>query len=223
MHPIVYIKTSSRALIHSILTLFAISVINFVLPLSAFATDPFVGNIKTIQSDSPFHQASILHSGAPGNIGVAEGDAVFAGDTITTSIGVRISVLLSDGSLVSIGPGASIHIKDYVLNHSLGRRNYTLKALQGSIRFMIAKLVKDKATDAEIPWKDSNVNIETPTATAGVRGTDFVVIIGDADVEIAVFEGAVQVKSTDASVAGDVILGANQVSRVLKGLRPDPP
>jgi hypothetical protein len=88
---------------------------------------------------------------------------------------------------------------------------------------MISKLFKDKATGGEASWKDSGVMIETSSAVAGVRGTDFVVTIGGSEVEIAVFEGAVSVRSAISSLAGEVILGANQVSRVVKGRQPAPP
>jgi hypothetical protein len=222
MYPAGYSRNTLNTALLGLISLLVIALASLGSPLSAVASDPFAGNIKTIESESPAGQVSITRQGRIGKISAQVGDALFAGDMITTAPGVKASVQLSDASLMFIGPGSSVEMKNYLLNTSLGKRNVTLKALQGTIRFMIAKLFKDKATGNETTWKDSNLIVETHSAVAGVRGTDFTMTIGDGEVEIAVFEGAVSVKSASGSVAGETLLNANQACRVLKSYRPGP-
>jgi hypothetical protein len=193
------------------------------VPLTASAADPFVGNIRAIEKESPVLRVRILRGGKIDGPVAATGDAVFQGDTIRTDEGVRIQVDLSDGSNIFIGPGSTVQMKNFMVNPSLGKRQMTVKALQGTIRFLVAKLFKNKALGSETPWKDSGVTVETHSAIAGVKGTDFVVTIGAEDVEIAVFEGVVSVKNAAASVMGEIMLASNQISRVMRGASPAAP
>jgi hypothetical protein len=192
-------------------------------PTTASAADPFMGNIRVIEKESSVLRARILRGGKTDGPSAATGDAVFQGDTIRTDEGVRIQVELSDGSNIFIGPGSSVQMKNYFLNPLVGKRSITVKAVQGTIRFLIAKLFKNKARGSETPWTDSGVTVETHTAIAGIKGTDFAVTIGESDVEFAVFEGVVSVKNASASVAGEIMLGASQVSRVTRGAAPSAP
>jgi len=194
-----------------------------LVPLTASASDPFVGNIKSIEKESPVLRVRILRGGKSDAPAAATGDAVFQGDSIRTDEGVRVQVDLSDGSNIFIGPGSSVQMKNFMVNPALGKRQMTVKALQGTVRFLIAKLFKSKVSGSEAPWAESGVTIETHTAIAGVKGTDFAATIGAEDVEIAVFEGVVSVKNAVASVTGEIMLASNQVSRVLRGARPAAP
>ena len=210
----------------TVLRLSALLILVFVVgsvPLTASAANPFVGNIKAIEKESPVLRVRILRGGKIDGPSAATGDAVFQGDTIRTDEGVRIQMDLSDGSNIFIGPNSNVQMKNFMVNPSMGRRQMTVKALQGTIRFLVAKLFKNKASGSETQWKDSGVTIETHTAIAGVKGTDFAVTIGADDVEIAVFEGVVSVKNAAASVMGEILLASNQISRVLRDASPSAP
>lgn len=219
-------NTKSVHFFRAVLSRFALLLLAFLAcsaPLTAPAADPFVGNIKSIEKESPVLRVRILRGGKTDGPAAVEGDAVFLGDSIRTDEGVRIQVDLSDGSNIFIGPGSNVQMKNFMVNPSQGKRQMAIKALQGTIRFLVAKLFRNKASGSETPWTDSGVTIETLTAIAGVKGTDFAVTIEADDVEIAVFEGVVSVKSADASVRGEIMLASNQVSRVMQGARPSAP
>jgi len=200
-----------------LLALMVVILQGLVFVSQAPAADPFVGNIAAIDADSPFSHVTIRRAEQKREAAAVSGDAVFVGDTVRTYEGVRAQVRLSDGSHILLGPNSSVEMKSYWMDQPTGKRNAALKALAGTIRFWISKAWKDKASGAETRWQDSEVRVETPAAIAGIRGTDFTATIGGNDVQIAVFDGVVAVKSSSDSVSGEVLLTANLVSRVVLG------
>src|SRR5574337_1178074 len=167
-------------------------------PSPAPAQDPFVGKIIAIDSGTAAQAVNIVRVGKNGYAKAKIGDALFAGDTVKTGHGVKARIELADKSIINIGSDSILQIKAHLFVPAEARRNYVFKSLKGVIRFIIAHTFKPGNNGAPaVPWKDSNVTVETATAVAGVRGTDFVVSsITDGPapvVEIAVFEGLVRV------------------------------
>ena len=191
-------------------------------PPIASGQDQFVGNVKLVESPDPAQHPHIIRVGYSALLDIKPGDAVFLGDTVKTGDDIKAEIHLSDGSTVIIAPNSSIQMKGHLVDREQGVRNSVMRALKGTIRFMITRVFRPHAAGSEIKWKDSNVTIETQNAVAGVRGTDLTVTNGEHDTEIAVFEGAVSVKSASSSVNGAVMLGANQVTSVTKGKSPAP-
>ncbi len=191
-------------------------------PPIASGQDQFVGNVKLVESGDAAQHPHIVRIGYSALVDVKPGDAVFLGDTVKTGEDMRAQIQLSDGSIVTVAPNSSIQMKGHLVDREQGVRNSVMKALKGTIRFVISKVFRPHAAGSEIKWKDSNVTIETQNAVAGVRGTDLVVTSGEHDTEIAVFEGAVSVRSSSSSVNGAIMLGADQVTSVEKGKSPQP-
>jgi FecR protein len=207
----------------SSVALLVISMMIFALPLEVLAADPFAGNITSLESDTVFHHATITRAGTAAKVTAAPGDAAFQGDTVRTDAGVKVRMSLADGSHIYIGPQSAVEVKNCLVDQSWAKRNTTLKALQGTVRFVISKLCRNKVSGAESSWKDSMVAVETHIAIAGIRGTDFTMTVGQDNVEIAVFDGVVSLKNADASIPLEITLTANQVSRIQRGSSPSPP
>lgn len=203
------------------LLLFSLVLSSLFLPL-AFGQDQFVGNVKLVESKDPAQHPHIVRMGYSAILDIKPGDAVFLGDTVKTGEDIKAQIQLSDGSIVIVAPNSVIQMKGHLVDRERGTRNSVMQALKGTIRFMISKVFKPHATGPEMNWKESNVTIETHNAIAGVRGTDFVVTSGMDDSEIAVFDGAVSVKSSSSSVNGGIMLGADQFTTVKKGKSPEP-
>jgi hypothetical protein len=159
----------------------------FLLPMTAAASDPFAGKILTIDSGASGQRLSIVRTGKSGLVPAKRGDAVFEGDTLKTGAGVKAQIKLADESVITLGAESTLRLKAFTHQQSEGRRNYVLKALKGTIRFLISQA--NKVGGVSSPWRDSNIAVETPVAIAGIKGTDFVTSISpDGGVEIAVFE-----------------------------------
>jgi len=193
-----------------------------LLPAQSRAAQPAVGRIATIESESGPQIVNLLRLGKTGFARAKTGDPVFEGDTVKTGPGVKAQIELSDKSIINVGPSATLRVRAYLVNAKDGKRNYVLKALKGTIRFIIAKTFE--TTSGTGSWKDSNVTVETPTAVAGIRGTDFFVLVDTSGevpkVTIAVNEGVVNVRSSSLRIAGSVDVAANRMTIVLRGRKP---
>jgi len=110
------------------------------------------------------------------------------GDRVKTGSDGRIELLLQDGSRLTIGNNTEMEITRFLLDKD--RRSATI-FVQGKLRAAIAKFLGK-----------TNMWVKTPTAVAGVKGTDFIVMNeGKANVLFGQ-EGTVEVKGNDkASVS----------------------
>jgi hypothetical protein len=194
-----------------------------LVPISSSAQDPYAGKLKSYQSEKPSDHVKALRLGYSGMLVVNPGDPLFIGDTIKTGAGVKAQIELSDKTLITLAPLSNLQIKGLLLDREQGKRNSVLRALKGTIRFVVAKLFRQTPGGTESAWKDSQVTIETLNAVAGVRGTDFFCITEADSSEFAVVDGVVNVRSSTLSQRGDVPLGANQSSLVRRGGNPSPP
>ncbi len=191
------------------------------------AQDRSIGKVITIDSGSGPQILNILRLGKTGFVKVMPGDVIFEGDTVKTGAGVKAQIQLSDQSIVNIGPNSALNMKAFVLVPAASKRNYVLKALKGTIRFMISKTFRVLATGAQSAWTDSNLTVESPTAIAGVKGTDFIIAVDTSKpvpvVDIAVIEGSVTVRNISLSIREAVTLLANQMTTVQRGIKPGEP
>jgi len=193
------------------------------IPRVSRAADPFIGNIRFIDSDAASHKAMIVRTGKTAGVAAIIGDAVFAGDTINTDKGVKVQVELADSSVVNIAPESSLQMKSYEVDVARSRRNAVFKTFSGTVRFVIGKIFKSKASGATTTWKDSDIKLETTTAIAGIKGTDVILTVSAVEVEIAVLDGVVGVRNIDPKIAGEVVLIAHQLSRVIRNAMPAAP
>ncbi len=211
----------------TVLLLAVLFVLAVIPPLPASAFDPYTGKITAINSDET---PPVIHIVRPGKTGLAQakaGDAVFVGDTVKTGKNVRAQIALSDKSLVNIGPDSTFRVKAYTAAPAEAKRSCVFKALRGTIRFIVSKAFTVSGTGASGFWRETNIMVETPSAVAGVRGTDFVVVVDAAKSvptsEIAVFDGVVTVQNIVLAVKEMVTLSANQITMVKRGLKPEKP
>ncbi len=188
------------------------------------AADPFAGKIRVIDSGAAPQVVNILRAGKKGYAKAKTGDAVFSGDTVKTGPGVKTQIELADGSFINIGPDSVLRVKGHLFVPTEAKRNLVLKALKGVMRFIISSALKPAGFGSSMPWRNSSVTVETITAVAGVRGTDFVITsVTDGPVptaEIAVLEGVVQVRNISLSIGEPITLIGNQVTSVQQGEAP---
>lgn len=108
------------------------------------------------------------------------GSSVFTGDVVETDATSKAKILFADDTVLAIGPKSRVNISDFVLDAN--GRTVRLRVLAGRFKVAIAKFFGGQ-TDYEI---------RTPTAVAGVRGT---VLWGDTDLDaICALEGNIEVR-----------------------------
>jgi len=99
---------------------------------------------------------------------LGEGSAVYVGDTIETGGTSRLIVRFADSSTLQMGADAKITVDELVYDvYGLtdAKDAQALTFVEGVFRYVSGAISKNDYT---------NVAIDTPVATIGIRGTDFV-------------------------------------------------
>jgi len=137
----------------------------FFLIMSASAADPAAGFLKTVKGT-----ASIIRQGEA--IPAVVGAKIFKDDTLRTGADGSLGVTFLDDTVMSLGPGSEVALKDFEFSPAEGRLSIFVRMLKGTAVYLsgiIAKLAPQA------------VRFETPKANIGVRGTRFAVKVeGDA-------------------------------------------
>lgn len=113
---------------------------------------------------------------------VYQNDPVFSGQTMETVEKGAMTVLFSDGTEFRLGPAASMTLDKYVYDPAGKANALNINMASGMFRFTTGKINKEA------------VQLKTPVATIGIRGTDFGVSVEKSgDTIIQVFSGQVAV------------------------------
>ena len=128
---------------------------------------------------------------------------VFSYDTVKTGNG-KVGIEFIDQTRVDVTEHSKLIIDEFVYDPNSKTGKLSLKAKLGTVRYASGQIAKNSAT---------NVKITTPTATIGVRGTDFtmtidevgsstIILLPSCDTNGSCFVGEISVESD----AGQVIL-----------------
>ncbi len=118
------------------------------------------GTFKQVQGDVRVERQGVARA-AP-----APGDALMPGERIVTGEKAGASVVLKDGTTLTLGPRSTADLSRYQFNSTTQEGNFLLDLLQGSVRVLTGLLAKANP---------DHFQVKTPTAVVGVRGTDFIV------------------------------------------------
>lgn len=140
--------------------------------------------------------------------GVAKGSAIQPGDLIETGSG-RAQLRFTDGALVSLQPQTQFRVDEYRFSGEAdGSEKGFFSLLRGGLR-TITGLVGRSNRDA--------YQITTPTATIGIRGTEYLAKLGESLI-VSVGEGRVAV----INETGEFVVEAGQSVYVKdRGSRPE--
>jgi hypothetical protein len=96
---------------------------------------------------------------------MGRGQTLAEGDRLTTAAGAMAIVRMQDGSRLTLRPDTELVLQNYRFNGSLREDNsMVMRLLRGGLRAITGLISKGSPTAA---------SIQTPTATIGIRGTDF--------------------------------------------------
>ena len=128
---------------------------------------------------------------------ITAGSAVYAEELVRTGNSGRAQLLFADRTDLTVAPMTKIRLDKFVYDPAGGAQgNVVVVATEGSFRFITGIL----------PHED--YSIKTPYATMGIRGTEFIVVIGNG-LKIQVISGVVVVTTISGKVvtlaAGDVL------------------
>ncbi len=132
------------------------------------------------------HAVAVLQntaaSGPGGDRALAAQGPVFSGDVIKTDPRGTAQILFADNTKMVVGPDSQVTIDRFVYQGTSKASAFSIGALRGSFRFITGISAKNA------------YSINTPTATIGVRGTEFDGHVAeDGTTTIAMWDGTVRI------------------------------
>lgn len=127
------------------------------------AAEP-VGYVKTVTGD-----AWVITNGESAR--AQPGTAVMTGSQLKTGNKASLGLTFKDDTLMAFGPNTELLVDEYLYEPAQGKLKLSTRLLKGTLNYLsgvIAKLQPDAVT------------IKTPTGIIGVRGTQFVAKVEDA-------------------------------------------
>lgn len=95
---------------------------------------------------------------------MGKGLALNQGDRLTTAQGASSIIKLRDGTRMTLRPGSELVVQSYRYQEGASDNSMVLQLVRGGLRAITGLVSKDTPDAAKI---------QTPTATLGIRGTDF--------------------------------------------------
>jgi hypothetical protein len=113
------------------------------------------------------------------------GEKVFPKDVIVTGKDARAKIVMVDNNEINVSPESQIEIQHYEYNPAEGKKDVLLNVIYGKVRSKV---------EQKYDGKTSKFQIKTPSAVAGVRGTDFITGYNPANrsSQVITFEGRVE-------------------------------
>ena len=124
---------------------------------------PSAGTIKTLTGDATVTRDS-------STMAAVVGQRIFPGDRVSTASTGYIGIVLRDDTQITLGPNGEFLVREFEFDASSYAGGLFVSFLKGTVRVVtgiIAKHTPDR------------VKFDTATATIGIRGTDFIVDLGD--------------------------------------------
>ena len=121
------------------------------------------GVVKTLKGTVQIERAG-------GNSGAAIGSEVFGSDRIVTGPESSVGITLRDATQLSAGANTVLELNKFAFNTTTHDGVLDASIKRGSLAVISGKLAKANP-DA--------VRFSTPTTTLGVRGTEFIIEVGD--------------------------------------------
>lgn len=129
---------------------------NLVYAQSAGRVLVAVGDISALRNDR--------------TIALKAGDEVFNGDTLRVGDTSNMQVRFSDEGVVALRPNTVFRIDDYKFANQAEKDSSVFSLLKGGMRTITGVIGK---------LSRSNYAVKAPTATIGVRGTNFTIVVCD--------------------------------------------
>ena len=144
------------------------------------------------------------------------GDPIQIGDAVRTGTDGRARLVFQDDTVLNIGNSSFLVVDRQVFDPGEGGSRSLMKLLRGRVRALVSEYYQRPGSSYEV---------ETDTAVAGVRGTEFIVQYDPEQfkTEVVGVSGKVQVNSVLDRARHGVYVTAGELSTVRRGEIPGPP
>jgi hypothetical protein len=132
--------------------------------LASAAEDDYVA--RAVSTSGKVLMRVDTEGGSPKMVFLKPGDRLYKGSIVNTGSDGAVKLLMTDRTIVDLGPSSLFKVNDYKLGANVGERNVDVSLDYGQVRTS----VNEKLTSTK-----GKFTVRTKTATMGVRGTEFVV------------------------------------------------
>jgi len=139
--------------------------------------------------------------------------AVYPKDKFRTSRKSRLKILLSDNSLIAMGPNSEVKVESYLFNKKDKLRQGVIGMAYGLSMYIVNKSQTNK---------NSSFRIVTPTANIGARGTQGYTSASERNTFVANLFSSVETSNINPEIRGMVILHENEGNNIPKDEPPTP-
>src|SRR5262245_32595092 len=151
---------------------------------------PSIGTV-----DALVGEGTVIRFGQTAASPLAVGAELYEGDRIRTEAGARLRLAFIDGTVVQLGESTDLVLDWFLVAPDVNTQNVLLRVSSGIFR-VILELVLPRAA----------FEVQTSTAVATVRGTDWISeATPDATATVAL-EGQVAIRNIQPAIAGEVVL-----------------
>lgn len=152
---------------------------------AACAADVIVGSVLAVRG-------TVSRDGGAGQQPLVANTPIHLGDTIISAVG-KAKIALDDGTIVSVGENSRVRIADF--NSASNNMKTRISLVSGALRLLVAKITPV-----------GKFEVETETAIAAVRGTDWLIEATPELTSVAVLSGVVAVSGRDGQAQMTVVL-----------------
>ena len=138
-------------------------VMMILLPCLALGEELPIGKAKTSKGS-----VFVIREGK--QIAVSVGEKLFQNDRIRTGAASSVGIIFEDNTVLSLGANSEIVIDEYVFTPEKGVFSMITRMLRGTASY-ISGIIGRQSPES--------VRFQTPDATIGIRGTQFLVKVAD--------------------------------------------
>lgn len=193
----------------AILKLFSILVLLFAFSLEAKASSVH-GVFKVVKG-------KVLIKNKSGKTSKARiGMRVYPQDAIKTEKNSRAKIVMTDQNVINVSPETEVKLSKYEFDEKSDKKDVLIDVIYGKIRNKVSQKYEGK----------NKFQVKTPSAVAGVRGTDFLTSYDrrSQKSEVITFEGRVEFGiPRGVDIANSVVVEAGRASSMVEGRGPDMP
>ena len=120
------------------------------------------GTVKTLLGSAYVQRGSE-------RVPVAKEMPLYSKDVIVTASSAFVGIVLSDGTKITAGANANLNLANYEFNEDTKK---------GAMKVNVTKGVIQVASGVLGKTSRENVQFNTPVATIGIRGTNFIIDVG---------------------------------------------
>jgi len=141
-----------------------------------------VGYFNEVEGNVYQHADGVIYK-------VEAGDPMIFGDIIETAKDSQVNMLFDDNSSMAVAENSKLTIDKYIFDPATGENTQHFGSLRGLFEFTSGLIGMNNP---------AGVNLDTPHGGIGIRGTKFIVDVGDGDNgKWTIIDGSIFVKGND--------------------------